>query len=209
MRKRSNFSVIIISWLLLFLIVLVSVFLYLIRIRNSVSDFAVSNAKTELQNKANEAVLDVLSQQNISYSDIAHITRNTNGEITGIEIDSNNTNILKSKILLYINKSIPKEEIYKVGIPLGTIVFNNFLGGVGPRITFNSQISSGCNIDFKSNFESVGVNQTRHRIILDVTLSGVILILGKQQGYTTKTTFIVSETIISGQTPQTYAKISK
>ncbi|HCH27934.1 MAG TPA: hypothetical protein DEW35_00345 [Ruminococcaceae bacterium] len=209
MRVNRKISVIIISWSVLLFAVLAFLFFYILWIRNAVSDFAVSNAKTELQNKANEAVLKVLSEENTEYGDIAHITRNANQEITGIEIDPKNTNLLKSKILLQINKSIPKEELYTVRIPLGTIILNNIFGGAGPRVPFNSQISSGCNIDFKSDFESVGVNQTRHRIVLDVTLSGVILILGRQKGYTAKTTVIISETIISGQTPQTFAKISK
>ena len=209
MRLRNRFFVVIIAWITLITVVFVILSFYLLRIRNTVSDFAISNAKTELQNAANEAVLSVLSQENIEYNDISHLTMNSNNAITGIEIDAKNTNILKSKILLKINRSIPQKEIYPVDIPLGTIVCNNVFGGAGPTIPFNSQISSGCNIDFKSDFESVGVNQTRHRIVLDVTLSGVILILGKQNGYQTKTSVILAETIISGNTPQTFANVSK
>ncbi|MBR3300851.1 MAG: hypothetical protein IKI68_05125 [Clostridia bacterium] len=209
MRLRNRFFVVIIAWITLITVVFVILSFYLLRIRNTVSDFAISNAKTELQNAANEAVLSVLSQENIEYNDISHLTMNSNNAITGIEIDAKNTNILKSKILLKINRSIPQKEIYPVDIPLGTIVCNNVFGGAGPTIPFNSQISSGCNIDFKSDFESVGVNQTRHRIVLYVTLSGVILILGKQNGYQTKTSVILAETIISGNTPQTFANVSK
>lgn len=209
MRLRNRFFVVLIAWITLITVVFVILSFYLLRIRNSVSDFAISNAKTELQNAANEAVLSVLSQENIEYNDISHLTMNSNNAITGIEIDAKNTNILKSKILLKINRSIPQKEIYPVDIPVGTLVCNNVFGGAGPTIPFNSQISSGCNIDFKSDFESVGVNQTRHRIVLDVTLSGVILILGKQNGYQTKTSVILAETIISGNTPQTFANVSK
>lgn len=209
MRLRNRFFVVLIAWITLITVVFVILSFYLLRIRNTVSDFAISNAKTELQNAANEAVLSVLSQENIEYNDISHLTMNSNNAITGIEIDAKNTNILKSKILLKINRSIPQKEIYPVDIPVGTLVCNNVFGGAGPTIPFNSQISSGCNIDFKSNFESVGVNQTRHRIVLDVTLSGVILILGKQNGYQTKTSVILAETIISGNTPQTFANVLK
>lgn len=209
MRLRNRFFVVLIAWITLITVVFVILSFYLLRIRNTVSDFAISNAKTELQNAANEAVLSVLSQENIEYNDISHLTMNSNNAITGIEIDAKNTNILKSKILLKINRSIPQKEIYPVDIPVGTLVCNNVFGGAGPTIPFNSQISSGCNIDFKSDFESVGVNQTRHRIVLDVTLSGVILILGKQNGYQTKTSVIIAETIISGNTPQTFANVSK
>ena len=209
MRLRNRFLVVPIAWITLITVVFVILSFYLLRIRNTVSDFAISNAKTELQNAANEAVLSVLSQENIEYNDISHLTMNSNNAITGIEIDAKNTNILKSKILLKINRSIPQKEIYPVDIPVGTLVCNNVFGGAGPTVPFNSQISSGCNIDFKSDFESVGVNQTRHRIVLDVTLSGVILILGKQNGYQTKTSVIIAETIISGNTPQTFANVSK
>ena len=209
MRLRNRFFVVLIAWITLITVVFVILSFYLLRIRNTVSDFAISNAKTELQNAANEAVLSVLSQENIEYNDISHLTMNSNNAITGIEIDAKNTNILKSKILLKINRSIPQKEIYPVDIPVGTLVCNNVFGGAGPTIPFNSQISSGCNIDFKSDFESVGVNQTRHRIVLDVTLSGVILILGMQNGYQTKTSVILAETIISGNTPQTFANVSK
>ena len=205
MRLKNNVSVIVLSWSVLILIVLISALMYLYKISDTVRDFAISNAKTQLQYEANDAVLNIFTHNDMLYSDIAHITKNKNSEITGIEIDAKNANIIKSKILLEIDKRIPKKEIYTVGIPLGTIMFNNVIGGLGPEVAFKSQISSGCNIDFNSSFESVGVNQTRHKIILDVTLSGVILILGKQNDYSVKTTFIVAETIISGHIPQSYA----
>ena len=206
MRFRSNVIRIVVSWAVLLLIILTSVFLYLFKIRETVGEFAVSNAKTALQNDANRAVLSVLSQEEISYSDISHVSRNSDNEITGIEIDAKNTNILKSKILLEINGSIPQQEIYTVKIPLGTLISNNIFGGLGPAVPFNSQISSGCNVDFRSKFESVGVNETRHCIYLDVEFSGIILILGKQRSYSANTTFLIAETIISGHTPQTYAR---
>ena len=209
MRLKKNISVILIAWSILIVFLFTISFLYLLRIRETVSDFAISNAKTDLQNKANEAVVSVLSTENIEYNDISHIMTNADNDIKGIEIDGKNANLLKSKILISINKSIPQKEIYTVDIPLGTVLCNNVFGGGGPTVPFNSQISSGCNIDFKSDYESVGVNQTRHRIVLDVNLSGVILILGKQKSYSTKTTFIIAETIISGTTPQTFANITK
>ncbi len=208
MKKFNNISVIIISWSILFIIVVFSLLFCLLRIKSAVNDFVVSNAKSDLQYIANESIAEILEKENISYSDITVIDYAEDNSIKGIKIEPSKTNILKSKISNRIYKSIPKEEIYKVHIPLGTIIANDYLGGLGPKITFNSQISSGCVVDFESDFESVGINQTRHRIYLSIKLSGVILILGKHYNYQIKNKVIVAETVIVGNIPQSYADIN-
>ncbi len=208
MKIRSNTKIIAASWISLILIVLITIGIFLFRLEPLITDFAISNAKSDLLNTANKSVISVLENSNVTYDNLSHINRDKNNKITGIEVDTKNINLLKSKISVLIDKEILKKEIYIVKIPLGTLISNEYFGGFGPKIKFYSQLSNGCRVDFKSSFTSTGINQTRHRIIINVTLSGVILILNKHSNFSVSTSYIAAETIIVGTVPKTYASLA-
>lgn len=208
MKIRSNTKIIAASWISLILIVLITIGIFLFRLEPLIADFAISNAKSDLLNTANKSVISVLENSNVTYDNLSHINRDKNNKITGIEVDTKNINLLKSKISVLIDKEILKKEIYIVKIPLGTLISNEYFGGFGPKIKFYSQLSNGCRVDFKSSFTSTGINQTRHRIIINVTLSGVILILNKHSNFSVSTSYIAAETIIVGTVPETYASLA-
>ena len=208
MKIRSNTKIIAASWISLILIVLITIGIFLFRLEPLITDFAISNAKSDLLNTANKSVISVLENSNVTYDNLSHINRDKNNKITGIEVDTKNINLLKSKISVLIDKEILKKESYIVKIPLGTLISNEYFGGFGPKIKFYSQLSNGCRVDFKSSFTSTGINQTRHRIIINITLSGVILILNRHRSFSVSTSYIAAETIIVGAVPETYASLA-
>ena len=196
--------------LLIFTAVLLLVSLVLLEIRlvplvrNSAKIASVNLAETVI----NKAVQEVLSEEGVTYEKIANITYNSNGEITSLSIDPVKINTLKSKISLRIASKISSIDNKEIYLPLGTILGTELFAGRGPNLKFYTSLSGNAITDFSSKFESAGINQTRHQIMIDVT-SNIYIISSKGSAgsITVSTSVCAAETLIVGEVPSVYAGI--
>ena len=58
--------------------------------------------------------------------------------------------------------------------------------------------------NFVSSFSQAGINQTLHRLNMEVSIDVAVLVLGETSSFTMSSQVVVAETIIVGQVPQTY-----
>ena len=58
--------------------------------------------------------------------------------------------------------------------------------------------------EFRNQFETGGINQTRHQIILEVNVSVSILLPGFTTATTVSNAVTVAETVIVGSVPESY-----
>ena len=82
--------------------------------------YAESIAQTVMYNAANEAVLEILNENGITYDDIVVLSRGENGSVTSAEIDIVKINTLKSAISGRLSRKVDEKEYYEVKIPVGT-----------------------------------------------------------------------------------------
>ena len=57
---------------------------------------------------------------------------------------------------------------------------------------------------FRHSFEQAGINQTLHRVMLDVSVTVYLLIPGETLSTQVDSEICVAETVIVGQVPETY-----
>ncbi len=58
--------------------------------------------------------------------------------------------------------------------------------------------------EFRSDFSQAGINQTLHRVIMEVNIEVSVLILGETDSFRVSSSVIVAETVIIGDVPNTY-----
>ena len=87
-------------------------------------------------------------------------------------------------------------------IPIGTLIGGNLFHGLGPALSLKVTLAGNVQADFKSTFESAGVNQTRHRIYLSVGTSVYSFLPGINSTTDISTDVLVAETVIVGEVPQ-------
>lgn len=68
-------------------------------------------------------------------------------------------------------------------------------------------LSGNVNADFKSSFESAGINQTKHQIYLNIHTSVYSFLPGFNTTTDVETNVPVAETIIVGAVPQVVANL--
>ena len=200
----KSFKTVIFSWCLLLAIFLTVFSFFYLSIRETVIDFAISNAEGKMITITDNAVLEYFADNSVSYDSVSNITRDADNNIKGIELDTKMVTLIKGKISRRISADISTDDFVKVGIPLGTLIFNDYLFGTGPKIRFNTQFYEGYKIDFLNTFEDTGINQVRHSIIMKITLSGTVVSLGKKKTFMTETVYPLAETVIVGAVPSTY-----
>ena len=126
----------------------------------------IEYAKVYSNNIANEvvnsAVDDVFVKE--EYQSLAKIMENSSENIKAIETDTAKINRLKSAIIQSMQKNIDSHKSDTVYVPLGSCSNLYFLAGLGPKVPIRIYPVSIVNADFKESFDSVGINQVKHKL---------------------------------------------
>ena len=208
MRKRyrkHRFPRVILIFFLIAVIIIMSVTYYLMQ--PIILKYAVSVAETIALNSANEAIVDVLNSNQVSYGDIVTLSQNDEGYVTSLEINVLQINNLKSEISRRMAKIIEEEERYELRIPLGSFFGNSYTNGIGPDIKFNMQITTTCFVDFSHEFKSAGINQVLHIVNVNIDVKGNFVIIGYNKGISASTGAIAAQTVIVGKTPDAFTSV--
>ena len=166
----------------------------------------IEYAKVYSNNIANEvvngAVDDVFVKE--EYQSLAKIMENSSENIKAIETDTAKINRLKSAIIQSMQKNIDLHKSDTVYVPLGSCSNLYFLAGLGPKVPIRIYPVSIVNADFKESFDSVGINQVKHKLYLDVSMKMSFVGMMFAQADTVETSVLLNETIIVGDTPTYY-----
>ena len=204
--KLKRLFLILVSLVLIFLILAITTFF---EVKPLVFTYAKSTAETILLNAANQSVLNILDRNNINYSKISNVSRDINNSITGIEIDIEMLNMLKSSVSNEISRLVNRNNIYDLYIPIGTLIGNEYTTGFGPRIKFKMQLTETAVVDFESHFTQTGINQVLHQIIIKINISANILMIGYTQSFSVQTSAIAAQTVIVGVVPDSFTNVEE
>lgn len=156
-----------------------------------------------------DTVNDVLEKFDFNYDDIAVINYSNSGEVRSISENSIKVNKIKSEVVKRIQKKLDKEEMYTFPIPMGSFTNITLISVVGPDIDVSFKLTGSVNCKLKSTFESAGVNQTLHKISLEVTTDIISVSTDFSEEYKYKTDYEIAQTVIVGSIPSAYADVVK
>lgn len=206
LRKRHTFSVAR-RWFVVLLCLTLILACCFISVKPFVFTYAKSEAETIILNAANEAVLNILDENDISYSDISNVSRDADGIITGIEIDIEKINRLKSQISNELSKIVSANNKYDLYIPMGTLFGSEYTTGYGPKIRFKMQLTETAILDFESKFTQAGINNVLHQIIIKIDVKASVLMMGATEGFGVSTTALAAQTVIAGTVPDSFTNV--
>lgn len=203
-KKAGNKLIIVIFFLLVCLVVYTYNFVFI----PIVSQLGSAKASQVGQYVVNEAVNEVISNNENVKTGFMVMEKDSEGKITAVTPDVSLMNTLKSEIAITVSRKINETTNSKIKVPLGNISGISLLSNVGPKITFNLIPYGKTEVDFETTFKEAGINQTRHRVDVKVNLN-VALLLSSRAISSSKieTTVPVSETIIVGDVPTSYTNL--
>ena len=89
-------------------------------------------------------------------------------------------------------------------IPLALFFNTGIFGGAGIRVKIKTVPLGDTKIECISQFDSVGINQTRHRIVLNIKTYFTIIAPVYIRNECYEKEVVLAETILSGDIPNTY-----
>jgi sporulation protein YunB len=203
---RRKFNCYLIRLLLLAFIILVTLAL----LRSRVYPVLRSLAETQVKNTASDLINDAIAEQiamgNIQYDRIVYFEKDLNGRITALKTNIGEINRLKTDVLNIINDEILSTDESSLGVALGSLFLPEFLSGKGPKLPVRILVIRNSEADFYSDFSEAGINQTLHKLNMEVFLDVTVLVLGTTTEFTISSHMVVAETVIVGDVPETYLK---
>lgn len=164
--------------------------------------------KKEATEIINETALDIYSND-FDYSKIIIIDKDNDGNITLLRADTVKLNYLSSKLVLSMNKKIDELEELGIKIPLGYMTKNLIFYNLGPKINVKMNQVGNITSDYESIFESAGINQTRHKIYLNVHMKMRVIVPFNSKEVEITSQIPIAETIIVGKIPNTAIDLNK
>ena len=150
----------------------------------------------------NESSLEVYSN-NFDYSDIISIEKDSKGNIKVVRADTIKLNYLGAKLVININEKLKSIEEVGIDVPAGYMTNNSIIHNLGPKINVRIVQLGSVESNYESIFESVGINQTRHKIYLNVKMKLKVIVPLNSKEIEVNSKIPVSETIIIGEIPTT------
>lgn len=109
-----------------------------------------------------------------------------------------------SDIAVKIQEEINNEKNNSFNLKLGSLTGTKLLAGRGPDINIRIETIGSVDTELKSEFDSKGINQTVHKMYLEVECSVTILTPYKTIEDKIRNQILLGEAVIIGTTPETY-----
>ena len=175
-----------------------------IKTRPIIQQMALARVNYIASKAINDAVTEELASGNYQYDELIHLEKDNEGNVTALKTDMIMINQLKAAITDTVLESIRNVDVSELSIPLGNVINGEILSGRGPRIKVAIVPLGSAEASFENLFSTAGINQTRHQVIMTVTVRVSVLTVGAAVGTSVTAKINVAETVIVGNIPSNY-----
>ena len=178
------------------------------QLRPVIRTMAVSKATNLVSALSAAAVDNSLAELQMEYSSFVTVEKAGDGSVTSLSGNVQACSRFRRQVVDRLINQLENIDPDELGIPLGTLTGRMLLSGLGPEIRVNLQTVGDVTAALESSFSEAGVNQTLHRITLELTVAIYLVIPGEIVPVTVRERVPVAETVIVGQVPDTYVQLN-
>lgn len=192
-----------ISLICLFLVIVLIFVFFSSCVNPVIINTSEAKIKSLTSRAVNNAVQSVINESNV-YDDLIEIITDDSGKIIFIQVKSLIANKLSKEVGKVANQNLDLISSEGITIPLGTLSGISMFVGMGPKITFNIMAISTIQSKFNSEFTSAGINQTNHRIYLNLQTTVDLILPTASRTLIVNSHILICEAILVGEIPSTY-----
>ena len=164
---------------------------------------SASTIKSMTTIAVNEAVYETL-EDSVHYNDLVNIQHGEDGDVEAIMANSAKINKIARDTAYLSQKNLEAIGEQGIRIPIGTLTGSPVLAGFGPEIKVKIIPIGNVHCSFRSEFQTQGINQTRHAVYLQITAEIDLVMPTASTTVTSETEVLVCESLIVGKVPSTY-----
>ncbi len=170
-------------------------------------DMAYATAHSIALETVNRAAQQVVGE-GIDYSELMDVQLDSLGRVSMLRANTMRMNQLATQTAIMAQEQLNSIENQMVEIPLGAALGIRVLGGAGPRISVQIVPIGAVNTYYETEFETAGINQTRHKIFLTLETSVSLIVPANSRMVSVTSTVPIAESIIIGQVPDSFVDVN-
>ena len=169
----------------------------------------LNTAESRVRSVALEAINSAIAVNlsDVHYDDLITVERDTLGRVVMLQANTINMNRISTQTALTAQKYITDIGQQPIGVNLGSATGNALLAGRGPEIMVNVIPVGAVGTEFITEFQSTGINQTRHKVYIRIRAMMRIVIPNGAKEVEVVSQLPVAETVIVGDVPGSYVNV--
>ena len=203
-RKKSGGM----RWLILLVLLLTAAVIAMEQnLSQTMLDMAFARAYSMAVETINRAVKQAMGQ-GVTYEELIDAQMDAQGRVSRLRANTMRMNELASQTALLAERELGSAENQVVEIPLGAALGVSFLSGFGPRLEVQILPVGAVHTSFDTEFETAGINQTRHKIFLNLRATVSLIVPTGSQLVEVTSTVPIAESIIVGEVPESFVDVN-
>ncbi|MBS4786456.1 MAG: sporulation protein YunB, partial [Clostridiales bacterium] len=187
---------------------LVSLLLIDLRVRPYIQNISSYQARIYATKVINDALYSELAKENIRYDNLVTLTQNAQGEITSLQTDMVALNRLRGRATDAVIQEIANMDQQNIFLSLGTLSGVQLFSGRGPDLNLKVVPAGYMTTEIENRFDTAGINQTRHQIMLKMDMRVMAIIPGYSVSTDIHTEYCLAETVIVGTVPEAFTQVA-
>lgn len=143
----------------------------------------------------------------VTYEELMNVRTDNQGRVTLIQANTVRMNQLAVETAQRAQDNLESVSAQYVKVPLGSALKVPFLAAVGPSVTVRVVPVGAVSAAFYTEFESAGINQTRHKIYLKLTAVVRLVIPTGAKNVQVESHVLIAESIVVGLVPDSYVEV--
>ena len=118
-------------------------------------------------------------------------------------------NILMSQLSMNLQEAFQQMENDRYEVPVGSLLGSKIFSQTGPNVEIAIRPMSVSSMDFRTEFETQGINQTKYKIYIELGCRIKVLAPFSSRTFCTSSTILIAEAVILGDVPDSYVEVPK
>lgn len=167
-------------------------------------------AEVKVKAMITQIVNDAVHKQFKTGSEVTElltIKTDKEGNITYVESNTAAMNSLATDLTQAVQDQYKWKNAVMLDVPVGSIVGSQILSQFGPNIGLKVLPIGMSQVNFKTEFESMGINQTKYKVYLEMDSQARVLAPFSINNISVQNTILVAEAVIVGEVPSSYINV--
>lgn len=177
-------------------------------IEPNIEDVSRLRAEVLVSRTVNRALTEQFQQEE-NPEDLFVVTKDENGKIELVQANSLQINVLMTQLAVNLQEAFRNMDKEPLEVPAGALLGSKLLSQTGPYIDLEITPLSVLSTDFRTEFESKGINQTKYKIYIILKCRVKVLAPFSSSTFDTSSTVLIAETVILGEVPDSFVQVPK
>ena len=205
-RERRNNGKWFVCLVLLMVIAIYSVVFTEKIIKPNMAAIAEVKVKAMITQIVNDAVHNQF-KTDAEVTELLTIKTDQEGNITYVESNTAEMNSLATELTQAVQNQYKWKEAVIVEVPVGSILGSQIISQIGPYVGLKVLPIGMSRVNFKTEFESMGINQTKYKVYLEMDSQARVLAPFSINNIDVQNTILVAEAVIVGEVPNSYINV--